>query len=122
MIALFIETIRASNLVRASTAAAAGDAEPDADSFLTGRPGQTSQSVARPTSIFDEWGRLMAAGASIDEASRVSGQSTSLIKVNIHRGLKKIAAMIVRDYASSRARVIGGSSTHASTERPRRAS
>jgi RNA polymerase sigma factor (sigma-70 family) len=30
-------------------------------------------------------------GASIEEASRISGQSASLVKVNIHRGLKRIA-------------------------------
>jgi RNA polymerase sigma factor (sigma-70 family) len=30
-------------------------------------------------------------GATIEEASRVSGQSPSLVKVNIHRGLKRIA-------------------------------
>jgi RNA polymerase sigma-70 factor (ECF subfamily) len=29
-------------------------------------------------------------GASIEEAARVSGQSPSLVKVNIHRGLKRI--------------------------------
>ncbi len=33
-------------------------------------------------------------GASIAEASQICGQSESLIKVNIHRGLKKLAAMI----------------------------
>ena len=36
-------------------------------------------------------------GYSIAEASRASGQSESLVKVNIHRGLKKLAAMIERD-------------------------
>lgn len=35
-------------------------------------------------------------GLSIDEASRRSGQSQSLIKVNIHRGLKKLASLIER--------------------------
>lgn len=30
-------------------------------------------------------------GASVEEASRTSGQSASLVKVNIHRGLKRIA-------------------------------
>jgi RNA polymerase sigma factor (sigma-70 family) len=29
-------------------------------------------------------------GASVEEASRISGQSASLVKVNIHRGLKRI--------------------------------
>lgn len=29
-------------------------------------------------------------GASVEEASRISGQSPSLVKVNIHRGLKSI--------------------------------
>ncbi|MBL0768679.1 sigma-70 family RNA polymerase sigma factor [Sphingopyxis sp. XHP0097] len=33
-------------------------------------------------------------GASIAEASRICGQSESLVKVNIHRGLKKLALMI----------------------------
>lgn len=33
-------------------------------------------------------------GLSVSEASAASGQSESLIKVNIHRGLKKLAAMI----------------------------
>lgn len=33
-------------------------------------------------------------GASIAEASRICGQSESLVKVNIHRGLKKLAKLI----------------------------
>ncbi len=33
-------------------------------------------------------------GRSIAEASRMTGQSESLVKVNIHRGLKKLAGMI----------------------------
>jgi RNA polymerase sigma-70 factor (ECF subfamily) len=33
-------------------------------------------------------------GASIAEASKISGQSESLVKVNIHRGLKKLASLI----------------------------
>lgn len=33
-------------------------------------------------------------GLSVSEASRASGQSESLIKVNIHRGLKRLAALI----------------------------
>jgi RNA polymerase sigma-70 factor (ECF subfamily) len=33
-------------------------------------------------------------GLSVAEASEVSGQSESLVKVNIHRGLKKLAHMI----------------------------
>lgn len=33
-------------------------------------------------------------GASIAEAAHISGQSESLVKVNIHRGLKKLAALI----------------------------
>jgi len=36
-------------------------------------------------------------GFSITDASRASGQSESLVKVNIHRGLKKLAAMIERE-------------------------
>src|SRR3546814_8615667 len=33
-------------------------------------------------------------GASIAEASQICGQSESLVKVNIHRGLKKLAELI----------------------------
>lgn len=33
-------------------------------------------------------------GASIADASRICGQSESLVKVNIHRGLKKLAQLI----------------------------
>ncbi len=33
-------------------------------------------------------------GASVEEASNVSGQSPSLVKVNIHRGLKRIGQML----------------------------
>ncbi len=33
-------------------------------------------------------------GRSIEEAARVSGQSASLVKVNVHRGLKKLAALV----------------------------
>lgn len=33
-------------------------------------------------------------GLSIEEASRRTGQSESLVKVNIHRGLKKLAALV----------------------------
>ncbi|MDG2004750.1 MAG: sigma-70 family RNA polymerase sigma factor [Novosphingobium sp.] len=36
-------------------------------------------------------------GFSIADASQASGQSESLVKVNIHRGLKKLAAMIERE-------------------------
>lgn len=35
-------------------------------------------------------------GQSISEASAVTGQSESLVKVNIHRGLKRLAALIER--------------------------
>lgn len=35
-------------------------------------------------------------GQSISEASAVTGQSESLIKVNIHRGLKRLAALVER--------------------------
>ena len=35
-------------------------------------------------------------GLSISEASASTGQSESLVKVNIHRGLKRLAAMIER--------------------------
>src|SRR5262245_25125216 len=33
-------------------------------------------------------------GASIQEASDATGQSTSLVKVNIHRGIKRVAALL----------------------------
>ena len=33
-------------------------------------------------------------GLSIAEASRKTGQSESLVKVNIHRGLKKLSALV----------------------------
>ncbi|MFN4240917.1 MAG: sigma-70 family RNA polymerase sigma factor [Erythrobacter cryptus] len=36
-------------------------------------------------------------GRSIAEASRATGQSESLVKVNIHRGLRKLAHMIEKD-------------------------
>lgn len=36
------------------------------------------------------------AGLSVSEASATTGQSESLIKVNIHRGLKRLAALIER--------------------------
>lgn len=35
-------------------------------------------------------------GRSVSEASQASGQSESLIKVNIHRGLKRLSALIER--------------------------
>jgi RNA polymerase sigma factor (sigma-70 family) len=35
------------------------------------------------------------AGASIQDASNATGQSASLVKINIHRGLKKLAALVV---------------------------
>jgi RNA polymerase sigma-70 factor (ECF subfamily) len=35
-------------------------------------------------------------GASVEEASRISGQSPSLVKVNIHRGLKRIGQALDR--------------------------
>ncbi len=33
-------------------------------------------------------------GYSVEEASRATGQSISLVKVNIHRGLKRLASII----------------------------
>jgi RNA polymerase sigma factor (sigma-70 family) len=36
-------------------------------------------------------------GVSIEAASAATGQSTALVKVNIHRGLKKLAALAARD-------------------------
>jgi RNA polymerase sigma factor (sigma-70 family) len=40
-------------------------------------------------------------GASIQEASDATGQSTSLVKVNIHRGLKRLAALLARRSTNS---------------------
>lgn len=39
-------------------------------------------------------------GVSIEDASDATGQSAALVKVNIHRGLKKLAALVVRDAAT----------------------
>jgi RNA polymerase sigma-70 factor (ECF subfamily) len=36
-------------------------------------------------------------GVSIEDASGATGQSAALVKVNIHRGLKKLAALAARD-------------------------
>lgn len=33
-------------------------------------------------------------GRSVEDAGRISGQSASLVKVNVHRGLKKLAALV----------------------------
>src|SRR5262249_48651527 len=33
-------------------------------------------------------------GASVEEASKATGQSSSLVKVNVHRGLRRLAAAI----------------------------
>ena len=33
-------------------------------------------------------------GCSIEEAARICGQSQSLVKINVHRGLKKLAALV----------------------------
>jgi len=40
-------------------------------------------------------------GVSVEEASDVTGQSKALVKVNIHRGLKKLTALVARDAAAS---------------------
>jgi len=40
-------------------------------------------------------------GASIEDASGATGQSAALIKVNIHRGLKKLTALTAGDAATS---------------------
>jgi DNA-directed RNA polymerase specialized sigma24 family protein len=37
-------------------------------------------------------------GYSIDDASRATGQSLSAVKVNIHRGLARLAAIIEKKY------------------------
>jgi len=44
-------------------------------------------------------------GASIQEASDATGQSTSLVKVNIHRGLKRLAALLAMQTGQSRKNV-----------------
>ena len=44
---------------------------------------------AKPAQL-DQPDHLCLRGASVEEASRISGQSPSLVKVNIHRGLKRI--------------------------------
>jgi RNA polymerase sigma-70 factor (ECF subfamily) len=44
-------------------------------------------------------------GASIQEASDATGQSTSLVKVNIHRGLKRLAALLAMQTGLSRKNV-----------------
>ena len=36
-------------------------------------------------------------GRSVADASRISGQSESLIKVNVHRGLRKLASLVESD-------------------------
>jgi RNA polymerase sigma-70 factor (ECF subfamily) len=36
-------------------------------------------------------------GRSVAEAARISGQSENLVKVNVHRGLKKLAALVESD-------------------------
>jgi RNA polymerase sigma-70 factor (ECF subfamily) len=40
-------------------------------------------------------------GASIEDASGASGQSVALVKVNIHRGMKKLGALVARDLAAT---------------------
>jgi RNA polymerase sigma-70 factor (ECF subfamily) len=40
-------------------------------------------------------------GASIEDASSATGQSVPLVKVNIHRGLKKLAALAAGGAATS---------------------
>ena len=39
-------------------------------------------------------GLVKIEGLSINEAAAMTGQSESLVKVNIHRGLKKLSAMV----------------------------
>jgi RNA polymerase sigma-70 factor (ECF subfamily) len=40
-------------------------------------------------------------GLSIEDASGVTGQSAALVKVNVHRGLKKLSALVARDAVAS---------------------
>ena len=48
-------------------------------------------------------------GASIQEASDATGQSTSLVKVNIHRGLKRLAALLAT-WQTEKGRLTGSTS------------
>ena len=50
-------------------------------------------------------------GASIEGAASTSGQSASLVKVNIHRGLKRLATFIAAEDATSAASAGGISGT-----------
>ena len=47
-----------------------------------------------PTAQIEAIEMVKIEGLSVSEASRATGQSESLIKVNIHRGLKRLTAMI----------------------------
>jgi hypothetical protein len=40
-------------------------------------------------------------GLSIEDASSVTGQSAALVKVNVHRGLKKLSALVANDVLAS---------------------
>ena len=48
-------------------------------------------------------------GSSIQEASDATGQSTSLVKVNIHRGLKRLAALLAT-WQTEKGRLTGSTS------------
>jgi RNA polymerase sigma factor (sigma-70 family) len=41
-------------------------------------------------------------GASVEEASRATGQSSALVRVNIHRGLRKMARFLEVDYGGAK--------------------
>jgi len=43
-------------------------------------------------------------GASINGASRMTGQSTALVKVNIHRGLRRLASLVACESEASKLR------------------
>ena len=53
--------------------------------------------VDREQALLDQIVELVKiSGLSISEASATTGQSESLIKVNIHRGIKRLAALVER--------------------------
>jgi RNA polymerase sigma factor (sigma-70 family) len=59
-------------------------------------------------------------GVSIEDASSATGQSTALVKINIHRGLKKLAALAAGD-AITRAPAANSSHPRSITSNPNRA-
>jgi RNA polymerase sigma-70 factor (ECF subfamily) len=56
-------------------------------------------------------------GVSVKTAASTTGQSAALVKVNIHRGLKKLAALAVCDRSTPRPRLQASSPSAGSTSR-----